>query len=123
MIETAVKGTLNVLKACCEVKVKRLIVVSSIAAVIMNPGWPKSQVIDEACWSDADYCRKTEVTDFVTTHFRQREQIFLSFPEFEIWEKVIICNYCLFPRTGTSRQKPRRNSWPLTMRKKVDLML
>lgn len=62
LIEIAVNGTLNVLKACSEVKIKRLVVVSSIASVFMNPVWPKGQVMDETCWSDADYCRKTKVT-------------------------------------------------------------
>lgn len=60
LIEPAVKGTLNVLKACQEAKVKRVVVVSSVAAVIMNPLWPKDQVKDETCWSDKEYCRKTE---------------------------------------------------------------
>ncbi|KAK7820107.1 putative anthocyanidin reductase [Quercus suber] len=44
VIEPAVKGTLNVLKACLEAKVKRVVVVSSFAAVAMNPSWPKDQV-------------------------------------------------------------------------------
>ena len=63
MIEPAVKGTLNVLKACVEAKVKRVVVVSSISALVMNPSWPKDQVIDETCWSDKEYCRTTKVTD------------------------------------------------------------
>lgn len=60
VIEPAVKGTLNVLKACVEAKVKRVVVVSSIAALVMNPSWPKDQVIDETCWSDKEYCRTTK---------------------------------------------------------------
>ncbi|KAM3758943.1 hypothetical protein ACB098_01G083400 [Castanea mollissima] len=57
VIEPAVKGTLNVLKACVEAKVKRVVVVSSFSAVGMNPSWPKDQVTDETCWSDKEYCR------------------------------------------------------------------
>ncbi|KAF8405602.1 hypothetical protein HHK36_010509 [Tetracentron sinense] len=60
LVEPAVKGTLNVLKACSEAKVKRVVVVSSGAAVSMNPNWPKDQVKDETCWSDKDYCRETK---------------------------------------------------------------
>ncbi|CAI0543647.1 unnamed protein product [Linum tenue] len=60
LIEPAVTGTLNVLKACNETKVKRAVVVSSGAALIMNPSWTDSQVIDESCWSDAEHCRATE---------------------------------------------------------------
>ncbi|KAF5955842.1 hypothetical protein HYC85_008698 [Camellia sinensis] len=51
LIEPAVKGALNVLKT--------LVVVSSGAAVSLNPEWPKGQVKDETCWSDAEYCRRT----------------------------------------------------------------
>ncbi|ESQ51957.1 hypothetical protein EUTSA_v10017002mg [Eutrema salsugineum] len=29
-------------------------------AVMMNPKWSKNQVLDETCWSDQEYCRKTE---------------------------------------------------------------
>ncbi|XP_062097173.1 cinnamoyl-CoA reductase 1-like [Humulus lupulus] len=60
LIEPAVSGTLNVLKACREAKVERVIYVSSIAAVAMNPNWPKDQVMDETSWSDKDYCRTTQ---------------------------------------------------------------
>ncbi|GMP44407.1 hypothetical protein CsSME_00013352 [Camellia sinensis var. sinensis] len=59
LIEPAVKGTLNVLKACSEANVKRVVVVSSGAAISLNPEWPKGQVKDETCWSDAEYCRRT----------------------------------------------------------------
>nr|KJB60134.1 hypothetical protein B456_009G291200 [Gossypium raimondii] len=40
VIEPAVKGTLNVLKACVESNVKRVVVVSSGSAVSLNPRWP-----------------------------------------------------------------------------------
>ncbi|CAI0426160.1 unnamed protein product [Linum tenue] len=60
IIEPAVTGTLNVLKACVETKVKRVVVVSSGAAVIMNPAWPSGRPMDESCWSDVEYCRATE---------------------------------------------------------------
>ncbi|KAK1555141.1 hypothetical protein Q3G72_022437 [Acer saccharum] len=60
VIEPAVKGTFNVMKACHEAKVKRVVVVSSIAAVVMNPNWPEGQVMDETCWSVKEYCRTTK---------------------------------------------------------------
>ncbi|VVB02002.1 unnamed protein product [Arabis nemorensis] len=59
VIAPAVDGTLNVLKACVEANVKRVVYVSSAAALAMNPLWSKNQVIDETCWSDQEYCRKT----------------------------------------------------------------
>ncbi|KAL8135839.1 cinnamoyl-CoA reductase 1 [Apium graveolens] len=60
LIEPAVKGTLNVLKASSEVNVKRVVVVSSVAAIAMNPSWPKGQLMDESSWSDKEFCRKTK---------------------------------------------------------------
>ncbi|KAI4972737.1 hypothetical protein ZWY2020_003662 [Hordeum vulgare] len=58
VIAPAVTGTLNVLKACHEAKVKRVVMVSSGAAVVANPNWPKGKAFDEESWSDEDYCRK-----------------------------------------------------------------
>ena len=49
------KGTLNVLKACTEPKVRPVVVVSSTAAVSMDLRWPKGKVKDETCWSDKEY--------------------------------------------------------------------
>ncbi|KAL2895257.1 Cinnamoyl-CoA reductase 2 [Bienertia sinuspersici] len=59
LMEPSVKGTQNVLKACSEAKVKRVIYVSSVVAVSMNPSWPDAQVKDENCWSDKEYCKRT----------------------------------------------------------------
>lgn len=61
LVEPAVKGTLNVVKACVEAKVKRLVLVSSIIAVGRNPNWPKGQVMDETCWSDMEHCKSIKV--------------------------------------------------------------
>ncbi|XVE81511.1 hypothetical protein DITRI_Ditri15bG0070400 [Diplodiscus trichospermus] len=60
LLEPAVKGTLNVLKACLDANVKRVVVVSSGAAVSLNPKWPAGQVKDETCWSDKEYCAATK---------------------------------------------------------------
>uniref|UniRef100_A0ACD6AMR5 Uncharacterized protein n=1 Tax=Avena sativa TaxID=4498 RepID=A0ACD6AMR5_AVESA len=60
VIAPAVTGTLNVLKACYEAKVKRVVVVSSVSAVYNNPNWPKGKVLDEDNWSDEDLCRKNK---------------------------------------------------------------
>jgi nucleoside-diphosphate-sugar epimerase len=62
LLAPAVTGTANVLKACSEAKVRRVVVVSSLSAVMVNPAWPQSQVMDEACWSDVEFCRSTQVT-------------------------------------------------------------
>ncbi|OEL16677.1 Cinnamoyl-CoA reductase 2 [Dichanthelium oligosanthes] len=60
VIGPAVTGTANVLKACYEAKVGRVVVVSSVAAVSNNPDWPKGKAFDEDSWSDEEYCRKNE---------------------------------------------------------------
>ncbi|ESR46472.1 hypothetical protein WN944_007449 [Citrus x changshan-huyou] len=60
LIDPAVVGTKNVLNSCVKAKVKRVVVVSSIGAVMLNPNWPKGQVMDEECWSDEEFCKATE---------------------------------------------------------------
>ncbi|CAL5003682.1 unnamed protein product [Urochloa decumbens] len=60
ILAPAVTGTLNLLKACYEAKVKRVVVVSSIAAVGLNPKWPKGMAFNEDSWSDEEYCRKNQ---------------------------------------------------------------
>ncbi|XP_031404390.1 cinnamoyl-CoA reductase 2-like isoform X4 [Punica granatum] len=60
MLEPSMKGTLNVLRACTEAKVKRVVHISSTAAVVKNHKWPEDWVKDETCWSDKEYCRATE---------------------------------------------------------------
>ncbi|KAL1814994.1 hypothetical protein ACET3Z_017568 [Daucus carota] len=59
IVEPAVKGTLNVLKACLEAGVNRVVYVSSGAAIMLNPSWPSGKVKDESCWSDKEYCKAT----------------------------------------------------------------
>jgi nucleoside-diphosphate-sugar epimerase len=61
MIAPAVTGTANVLKACSEANVKRVVVVSSLSAVMVHPDWHKIPVMDESFWSDVELCRTTEV--------------------------------------------------------------
>lgn len=60
MVVPAVTGTLNVLKICSQVKVRRVVVVSSGAAVANNPKWPSDKEKDETCWTDKEYCKSTE---------------------------------------------------------------
>ncbi|KAL7243086.1 hypothetical protein ACSBR1_015488 [Camellia fascicularis] len=40
-VESAIKGTRNVLNACLKAKVKKVVVVSSVAAVMVNPNCPR----------------------------------------------------------------------------------
>ncbi|WVZ61042.1 hypothetical protein U9M48_010974 [Paspalum notatum var. saurae] len=62
LIVPAVEGTLNVLRAAKEAGgVRRVVVTSSISAIVPNPGWPAGEVRDERCWTDVDYCEKNGV--------------------------------------------------------------
>ena len=62
LLEAAVTGTRNVLNACSITKVKKVISVSSIAAVMLNPNWPKEQAMNEESWSDFEFCKANEVS-------------------------------------------------------------
>jgi nucleoside-diphosphate-sugar epimerase len=57
----AVEGTSNVLKVCLAMKVQKVIVLSSTAAVDLNPNWPQDKLKDESCWSDKEFCKENEV--------------------------------------------------------------
>ncbi|KAL5981980.1 NADPH-cytochrome p450 reductase [Asimina triloba] len=58
-VEAGVSGTKNVVKACGEVGVGRLVFTSSWGAVYMDPSRSKDVVVDESCWSDLDFCVNT----------------------------------------------------------------
>ncbi|OWM81147.1 hypothetical protein CDL15_Pgr007178 [Punica granatum] len=72
LIEPAVNGTFNVLNACLEENVKRVIVVSSATAVIMNPNWPKDHANDETCWSDSWYALSKTLAEREAVEFGER---------------------------------------------------
>lgn len=57
----AVTGTRNVFNAASAAKIQRVVVVSSMVAVEINPiDWPKDKIRDENCWSDKEFCRNNE---------------------------------------------------------------
>ncbi|KAJ6715597.1 putative proteinD DEPENDENT EPIMERASE/DEHYDRATASE [Salix viminalis] len=55
-VEGCQGGTLNVLEAAKKFKVRRVVVTSSISALVPNPSWPREKVFDESSWTDLDYC-------------------------------------------------------------------
>ncbi|THG02007.1 hypothetical protein TEA_002573 [Camellia sinensis var. sinensis] len=57
VLEPAIIGTRNVLNACLKAKVKKVVVVSTAGAVILNPNWPKDHPMDENCWTDTEFCK------------------------------------------------------------------
>ncbi|KAB2631983.1 cinnamoyl-CoA reductase 2-like [Pyrus ussuriensis x Pyrus communis] len=88
-IMLSIKGTLNVLKACKEAKVKRVVVVSSLAAVVMNLEWPKDQVKDENCWSVPEYMKTTKKWYYLSKTEAEREA--LEFGKRNGLEVVTVC--------------------------------
>lgn len=112
-LEPAVTGTLNVLKACVEAKVKRVVVVSSIAAVVMNPDWPKGQVKDETCWSDPEYIKTTKVIVHFDLYLVDEEPYFYAEAR-----SLILCS-----RNGTIFQKQKQKDRLWSLEKEMDLRL
>ncbi|CAN6338146.1 unnamed protein product [Urochloa humidicola] len=60
LLEPAVKGTLNVLRACKDCGVGRVVLVSSKAAMVPNPNWPADKVLDEDSWADVELLKKLQ---------------------------------------------------------------
>ncbi|KAI7982387.1 Tetraketide alpha-pyrone reductase 1 [Camellia lanceoleosa] len=54
LLELAIEGTKNVLKAAKELGVGRVVLTSFFSTIIPNYNWPT----DEDSWSDVDYCRR-----------------------------------------------------------------
>ncbi|KAF7110266.1 LOW QUALITY PROTEIN: hypothetical protein CFC21_110402 [Triticum aestivum] len=75
VLAPAVRGTQNVLKACHQAKVGRVVVVSSAAAVAMNPGFPRDAVLDEDAWSDEDHCRTAGMWYALSKTLAEREAL------------------------------------------------
>jgi len=67
MIELEVRGALNVVEACSNAAVKRLVLTSSLSAMVWdrqrNAGTEGAynSCIDEKCWSNLDFCRAKKV--------------------------------------------------------------
>lgn len=66
MIEPAIHGTQFVITAAADAGVKRVVFTSSIGTVYMNPYRDPNKPVDDTCWSDLDYCKKTEVCILLT---------------------------------------------------------
>uniref|UniRef100_J3L5F4 NAD-dependent epimerase/dehydratase domain-containing protein n=2 Tax=Oryza brachyantha TaxID=4533 RepID=J3L5F4_ORYBR len=60
LLQPAVRGTLNVLRAAKDCGVGRVVMVSSQAAMVPVPEWPAGKVIDDDCWADVDLLKKKQ---------------------------------------------------------------
>lgn len=83
LLDPAILGTKNVLNACLNAKVERVVVVSSGSAILVNPKWPSDLEMDESCWTDIEYAKSIEVS--YTLNF-----IFLL-SSMELTFKKVIC--------------------------------
>ena len=63
-MEPAVRGTEYVINAAADAgTVRRVVFTSSIGAVTMDPNRGPDVVVDESCWSDLEFCKKTKVSN------------------------------------------------------------
>ncbi|OMO70242.1 NAD-dependent epimerase/dehydratase [Corchorus capsularis] len=62
LVRPAVQGTLNVLEAARAAKVRRVVITSSISAIVPNPNWnPETNgAFDETSWTDLEYCKSRQ---------------------------------------------------------------
>ena len=58
LLDPAIKGTENTLRAAKEAGVQRVVVTSSISAITPSPTWPADKLKNEECWTDLDYCKE-----------------------------------------------------------------
>lgn len=61
MADFEVRGALNVVEACANTSVKRLVLTSSLSALVWDQQRSAEKVIDEKCWSNLDLCRSKKV--------------------------------------------------------------
>lgn len=59
LVPAAVEGTRNVINAAADEGVRRVVFTSSYGAVHMDPNRSPDTVVDETCWSDYEYCKRT----------------------------------------------------------------
>ncbi|TVU32845.1 hypothetical protein EJB05_24604 [Eragrostis curvula] len=60
IIEPIIAGTRNVVEAAADAGVRRLVLSSTIGTMYMNPRRDPDAPLDEASWSDLDYCKSTK---------------------------------------------------------------
>lgn len=61
LLAPALEGTNNVLTAAKQLGIKRVVVTSSVSAIVPSPNWPADVPKSEDCWTDEEYCRQKEL--------------------------------------------------------------
>jgi cinnamoyl-CoA reductase len=62
-VPVAVEGTRNVINVAADEGARRVVFTSSYGAVHMDPNRSPDAVLDETCWSDYDFCKRTDVSN------------------------------------------------------------
>ena len=62
LVPVAVEGTRNVINAAADEGARRVVFTSSYGAVHMDPNRSPDAVLDETCWSDYEFCKRTDVS-------------------------------------------------------------
>ncbi|KVI05166.1 NAD-dependent epimerase/dehydratase [Cynara cardunculus var. scolymus] len=94
MFEPVITGTRNVMNACLNTKVNKVVIVSSLLAIVANPSWPKNQVMDENCWTDVEFCMKNEKWYCAAKTISEREA--LEFGKKNNIKVVTVCPSLVF---------------------------
>ncbi|XP_062208642.1 phenylacetaldehyde reductase-like [Phragmites australis] len=61
LLEPALKGTLDVLRAAKDCGVGRVVLMSSKAAILPNPNWPAGKITEDDCWADVELLKKLQL--------------------------------------------------------------
>jgi len=68
MIKPTIQGVLNIMKACLKAKTVRRLVFTSSAGTT-NITEHQKPIIDETCWTDVEFCRRLNMTGWVSNFF------------------------------------------------------
>ncbi|RZC58729.1 hypothetical protein C5167_006034 [Papaver somniferum] len=88
LLDPAVMGTMNVLKAAKECGVKRVVLTSSISAITPSPNWPADVPKREDCWADLDYCKKNGASFSVHFGVLQNVSYLFDFSPFHLISRI-----------------------------------
>lgn len=62
MVDSEVRGAINVVEACAQTEgIEKIVFSSSLTAAIWRENIDLQKDVDERCWSDQDFCRKKKV--------------------------------------------------------------
>ncbi|XP_071903580.1 cinnamoyl-CoA reductase 1-like, partial [Coffea arabica] len=87
LLAPAINGTINVLTAAKELGVRRVVVTSSISAIIPSPNWPADKVKNEECWADEEYCKQKGILVFFYAGCPELQNFAGDLPDVFWWDR------------------------------------